>query len=288
MAQNSLGDLGASMTDQVKALWRYPVKSMGGEELEAADISARGVLGDRAYAVVDKATNRAAAVRTWASGMMLHCARFESEPRADAPPPPVRITDPDGHAFRSSDGDAGARLSATFGRELSLMSQAPSGLLVEFPPGTLGGKYAELREAPLAGRAPAGTFFDAACIHLIAQTTITRLQSVYPQGKVDARRFRPNIVVETPDDAYVENTWTGRQLAIGDEVVLKVAMPCPRCVNVTMPQPDLPREGGFLRAIAKQNTIDLGDYGSLPCAGAYADVIQGGHIKAGDVIRWLD
>jgi uncharacterized protein YcbX len=276
------------MTDHVKALWRYPVKSMGGEELKAVDISVRGILGDRAYAVVDKATNRAAAVRTWASGMMLHSARFESEPRMDAPPPPVRIAEPDGHTFSSSNADAEPRLSATFGRELSLMTKAPSGLLVEFPPGTLGGKYAELTEGPLAGRAPAGTFFDAACIHLIAQATIARLQSVYPQGKIDARRFRANVIVETPDDAFVENRWVGRRLAIGDEVILTVATPCPRCVNVTMAQPDLPREGGFLRTIAQQNAVDLGDAGNLPCAGAYADVIQGGHVKTGDVIRWLD
>ena len=77
-------------------------------------------------------------------------------------------------------------------------------------------------------------------------------------------------------------------MAIGDEVVLRVTLPCPRCISVTLAQDDLPRDPGILRAVAEQNMCDLGDFGTLPCAGVYADVIQAGHIRTGDRIRFLD
>jgi hypothetical protein len=77
-------------------------------------------------------------------------------------------------------------------------------------------------------------------------------------------------------------------LAIGDEVVLRVTIPCPRCVNTTLPQSDLPPDAGILRTIAKHNRRDLGDFGSLPCAGVYADVMKPGTIRRGDAVRYAD
>jgi uncharacterized protein len=281
-------EINHTTADTVEAIWRYPVKSMQGEELQAADVTQRGLVGDRAYALVEKATNRAAVVRTWAAGLMNYYVQFDKEPQPNQPPPTVRITGPDGVMHTSSEPDIDVRLSATFDRELSLMSQAPAGLLVEFPAGTLGGNLAELTEAPLAGNSPEGTFFDLACVNLIATSSLDQMRSVYPRGKIDVRRFRPNIVVRTLEAPFVENTWVGRRIAIGNEVILKVIMPCPRCVNVTLPQPGLPRDGGLLRAIAQHNTCDLGDFGKLPCLGVYADVIQTGRIRHGDILRWLD
>jgi uncharacterized protein YcbX len=97
----------------------------------------------------------------------------------------------------------------------------------------------------LATQAPAGTFFDLAPVHLIAASTIEHLGGVYAHGVVDVRRFRANIVVADAGEPFVENTWVGRTLAIGDEVVLSVSMPCPRCVNVTIPQDGLAHERDF-------------------------------------------
>lgn len=272
----------------VNGIWRYPIKSMMGEEVQFADVTARGLAGDRAYAFVDQTSNRTAAVRTWASGFMSYRANFAEEPRSGQRVPAVRITSPDGETLMTSQPDIDERLSERFDRPLSLTSHAPAGLLIEFPAGTLAGAASELTEAPLAGGAPEGTFFDLACIHLVATSTIDHLKSVYPQGQVDVRRFRPNIVVQTEGEPFVENTWTGRRVAIGNQVVLKVTIPCPRCVNVTLAQDGLPRAPQLLRGIAQRNMVDLGDFGSLPCVGVYADIVEPGPIKQGDAIRWLD
>lgn len=273
--------------DVVQALWRYPIKSMMGEAVSTTEISTRGLLGDRAYALVDKASNRAAAVRTWAAGLMTYRARFLEEPRAAQTRAPVQITLPDGAALVTTQPDIDERLSERLGRRLSLMSHAPDGVLLEFPAGTLAGKASEVTETPLAGQAPAGTFFDLAAVHLLAASTLDHLQAGYPQGLVDLQRFRPNIVVRGADEPFVENRWLGRKFAVG-EAVLRVSMPCPRCVNITLPQEGLPRESGLLRHVAASNMIDLGAIGRLPCVGVYADVLSPGRISIGDALRWLD
>jgi uncharacterized protein YcbX len=276
-----------STTGSVQALWRYPIKSMMGEELAETNLTERGLTGDRAYAFVDKTTNRAAVVRTWASSLMSYRAEYLMEPNAEAPAG-VRIRTPDGAWLTTLQPDIEARISAVVDRTLSLMTQAPDGLLVEFPAGTLAGKMAELTAAPAGGQAPAGTFFDVAPVHLIAASTISYLSGAFPRDAVDARRFRPNIVVAGIGEAFVENKWAGRMLAIGDEVVLQVSIPCPRCVNVTLPQDGLAREPGLLKAIAQGNMVELGDIGILPCAGVYAGVVKPGRIRRGDALRLLD
>lgn len=269
----------------IGGIWRYPVKSMAGEEIRTTDVTPRGLLGDRAYALVDTKTNRAAVVRTWGARMLSYSARFEEEPAGDRGMPRVQVTTPDGSVIAGADIET--KLAAEFDRPLNLLSQAPEGLLVEFPKGTLGGTLADLTEAPLAGSAPPGTFFDLAPLHLVATATLEQLQAATPNTRIDARRFRPNFVVQT-DTPLVENGWVGRNLAIGDQVVVKVTMACPRCVNVTAEQPGLVKDAGLLRTIGKLNTQDLGDFGQLPCIGVYAEVVQPGLVKQGDAVRVLD
>jgi uncharacterized protein YcbX len=261
---------------------------MAGEAIRSAHVTARGLMGDRAYALVDKSTNRAAVVRSWGIALLGYKVHFSNEPQADQAPPPVRITAPDGTTIEGSQADIERQLSAAFKRSLCLMSQAPAGLLVEFPKGTLTGKLADLTEAPLAGGAPAGTFFDLAPVHLVATSTLEHLQKISPQSQIDVRRFRPNIVVRTSGEPFVENFWAGRKIAIGDQLVLIGTVPCPRCVNVTAEQPNLPKDAGLLRNIAKLNTQDLGEWGKLPCLGVYAEVVQPGRISQGDRLRFLD
>jgi uncharacterized protein YcbX len=273
--------------ETIASLWRYPVKSMMGEQVASAHVTARGLAGDRAYALVDTAANRAAVVRTWATALMSYRATFDAEPLADQPPPAIRITDPDGTSWSSADPDSDARFVARFDRPLNLMSHAPAGLLLEFPAGTAGGKLAHITEMPISSAAPPGTFFDVASLHLLTTATLERIQGAYPQGRIDVRRFRPNIMVTTDAGPFAENAWIGRRFAIGDEVVAKGITPTPRCVNATIPQADLPRDGGILKALARLNAVDFGDAGHLPCAGLYASVERSGRIRPGDAIRWL-
>jgi uncharacterized protein len=88
---------------------------------------------------------------------------------------------------------------------------------------------------------PARTFVDLAVVHLLTTATIERLRALYPDGRFEVRRFRPNIVVATGPDqqGFVENDWIGHTVAIGDEVRLRITGACPRCVMTTLPQGDL-------------------------------------------------
>jgi uncharacterized protein YcbX len=135
----------------------------------------------------------------------------------------------------------------------------------------------EYRDTVTDWELPPGTFFDLAIVHLLTTATIDRLRALYPPGRFEARRFRPNIVVAAGPDqqGFVENDWIGHAVAIGDEVRLQVTGPCPRCVMTTLPQGDLPKDSGILRTAAQHNEVNVG---------VYADVIAGGTVRRGDVV----
>src|SRR5438067_1193213 len=104
----------------VVSLWRYPVKSMMGEELNATEVAERGLLGDRAYALVDRADGKAATAknpRKWPR-LFDFRATFIEPVRAAATVPPVRIALPDGTTVTSDQGDCNQILSEALNREV--------------------------------------------------------------------------------------------------------------------------------------------------------------------------
>jgi uncharacterized protein YcbX len=132
----------------------------------------------------------------------------------------------------------------------------------------LPGRRSEHRDTVTEWELPAGTFFDIAVIHVLTTATIDRLRDLYPEGRFEVRRFRPNIVVSTGPDAqgFVENDWIDRTIAIGDEVRLRVTGPCPRCVMITLEQGDLPRDVGILRTAAQHSQANVGVYADVRAA----------------------
>jgi uncharacterized protein YcbX len=124
---------------------------------------------------------------------------------------------------------------------------------------------------------PAGTFFDIAVVHLLTTATINRLRALYPRGRFEVRRFRPNIVVSAggQEAGFAENDWIGRTVAIGGTVRPAITGPCPRCVMITLPQGDLPKDPGILRTAAQHNAVNVG---------VYASVVSGGTIRRGDPV----
>jgi hypothetical protein len=291
------------MIGTVTAIWRYPVKGMRGEEVEGADVTAHGVRGDRCYAVFDPITGRVASAkhpRKWARLFDCH-ATYEAEPHGDSPLPPVRITLPDGEAITSERPDRDAILARALGRDASLITRPPTGGTYEaswpaidgvVPVGeSLPSEGEETMTAlPVALAAPKETFFDGTVIHLLTTASLRRLRALYPEGDFDVRRFRPNIVVEIPDEVadFVENGWVGKSVAIGETLRLSVMLPCPRCVMPTLSQGDmLPRDVGILRTIARNNQQPVLDMGNMGCAGVYADVAEPGFIRCGDPVRLI-
>jgi uncharacterized protein len=273
MANTQQSELGS-----VVSLWRYPVKSMLGEELNAADVTARGLLGDRAYALLDPSNGKVVSAknpRKWGSLFDFRAA-FGEPPRVGAPIPPARITLPDGTIVTSEQGDINHILSHVLGREVTLATMAPQApSLEEYWPDMEGLAH---RETITDEALPAGTFFDLAVMHLLTTATLDRLRDLYPQGRFEVRRFRPNIVVEpaSGEKHFVEHAWLGHTLAIGEAVRLRITGPCPRCVMTTLPQGDLPRDPGILRTAAQHHQVNVG---------VYADVRQGGTIRRGDPVR---
>ena len=271
----------------VVSLWRYPVKSMMGEELNAAEVDDRGLLGDRAYAVLDRSDGKVASAknpRKWPR-MFDFRAGFTEPPRRGTPPP-VRITLPEGTVVASDQEEVDQLLSRAFGREVTLQrahrSQEP---VVEStfpnPWATQAEEYwpdiegLDYRDTVTDFELPEGTFFDCAVVHLLTTATLDRLRELYPRGRFEVRRFRPNIVVATTDGAtgFVEDAWIGQTVRIGDEVQLSINGPCPRCVMTTLAQADLPKDSRILRTAAQHNQVNVG---------VYASVLRGGRVRRGD------
>ncbi len=271
MSQGTLGS--------VVSLWRYPVKSMMGEELNASEVTERGLLGDRAYAVVDRGGGKVATAknpRKWAR-MFEFRASFVDQPSAGGKMPAVRVTLPDGATVTSGEGDVHRVLSRAFDREVTLEAAADSTSVSAeaYWPDMEG---LDFRDTVTEFTLPAGTFFDGAVVHLVTTATINRLRELYPPGRFEVRRFRPNIVVATAggETDFVENAWIGRTLTIGDGVRLSVTGPCGRCVMTTLAQGDLPRDPGILRTVAQHNRGGVG---------LYASVVRGGTVRRGDALR---
>ncbi len=260
----------------VVSLWRYPVKSMMGEELNASEVTDRGLLGDRAYALVDPSTGKVASAKNPRKWLRLFDFRaaYAEPPQGGRSLPSVRITFPDGSHLRTDDSRAESAIAQVLGAPVKLMASAPDQVsLEEYWPDIEGLAH---RETVTDETMPPNTFFDAATIHILTTGTVNRLRQLYPEGRFEVRRFRPNIVVEVPQMDFVENEWVGNTLALGEDVRVKVAMPCGRCVMTTLPQGDLPRDPGILKAAAKHNKANVGVYGS---------VVRGGSVRRGDLVR---
>jgi uncharacterized protein YcbX len=265
----------------VVALWRYPVKSMMGEELNAVEVTERGIVGDRRFAVVDASTGKVAGAknpRKWGNFFDFRAAYVES-PKTGSKLPAVRLTLPDGTVATSEQPDLARVLSNALGREVAFAEAQQGGessgaQAEEYWPDMEGLEY---RDTVTEWDLPTGTFFDLAVVHLLTTATIERLRALYPEGRFEVRRFRPNIVVATGRDeqGFVENDWVGHTIAIGDEVRLRITGPCPRCVMTTLPQGDLPKDAGILRTAAQHNQANVG---------VYADVIAGGTTRRGDPV----
>lgn len=261
----------------VVSLWRYPVKSMLGEELNASDVTDRGLLGDRAYAVIDSSDGKAATAknpRKWRSLFDFRAA-FAEPDNVDAGAP-VRITLPDGEAVTSDQEDLNQVLSKAFNRDVTLRAANGGAVSSEhYWPDIDGFEY---RNTVTDFTMPQGTFFDAGMVHLLTTATLDRLRELYPQGRFEARRFRPNIVVELGSGAtgFAENGWVGRTLAIGPDVRLNVTGPSGRCVMTTLSQGDLPKDPGILRTVAQHNHANVGVYAAVMC---------GGTVRRGDAVR---
>ncbi|SJM91871.1 MOSC domain-containing protein [Crenothrix polyspora] len=275
----------------VSTLWRYPVKSMMGEELNGAQVNLTGLLGDRYYALIDVETDKVVSAKNpkkW-PGFFSFRSAYTAPLEANSDHA-LWITLPDGTVLHSEQTDINDKLSGFLGRPVRLETKAPDAAKLEQYWPEYDGDSNEISNEGVAGDAPQGSFFDYAALHLLTSSSIEAMQKLYPAGRFEARRFRPNIMLDTAGlEGFVENDWVGKTIRLGDTLRVHISYPCPRCVMPTLAQGDLPADGGILKHAVAKNTPFVSFAGKeLPSVGVYAKVVHPGWVKRGDSITIED
>ncbi|PCJ69927.1 MAG: Fe-S oxidoreductase [Rhodobiaceae bacterium] len=281
----------------IKEIWRYPVKSMQGEQLNETVLTKGGIPLDRGWAVRDEKTQTIVGAKK--IGALLNFSARYIEGTNAGTVPHVEITGPDGTKFRSDDKNVHTQLSDALGQPVTLWplqpadnkehyrtKNVPEDIEVElrsifalepseplpdlgaFPPDVL----AELMEFAT----PVGTYFDAFPLDMLTEASLRHLQTLTPDADLDVRRFRPNILLADKDDtvALAEAEWTGKKLSLGGAQIDAV-MECPRCIMTTRAQGTLPRDASIMRALVAHTKQNLS---------SYCNVSKGGKIAVGDTL----
>jgi MOSC domain-containing protein len=289
------GNGGGARIGTVAQLWRYPVKSMGGELLASASLTWRGIPGDRGWAVYDETRSGITGAKRLPA--LRGCrARYSAEPVSGDGSPPAEITLPDGTSFRTDDGDAARRLAGAVGRSVTLRALGPAGS-ESAPRLTSEGESEEtvravmgvLADEPMPDMSDfpperlrllrQGNYFDALPVHLLTRTTLKTLARLAPESVWDERRFRPNVFVEADDsEGYPELGWMRRRLRVGSAII-EVVTGCPRCVMVTQAIDDVPQDHRVMRTLVRE---------TQHTAGIYASVVEEGEVHVGDEVEILD
>ncbi len=270
---------------KVTQIWRYPVKSMGGEQLDTATFGDLGMEGDRAYALREGEHTRGA--KKFPALMSMN-AWFESANVTSAPQ--VRLSPT--VTLAADDPSISDVLAATLNAPVSLTPLAPPtnldfyrrrerrtleesraifGLVDDEP-------FPDVSRFPpsIAEFAtPPGTYFDCFPVLIMTTASLTALEAVAGDSIIDVRRFRPNLVIDTDTTGFVEQSWSGKILTVG-EVTFRLTMPCPRCVMTTIGFDDLPRDTKIMRTLVRECQHELG---------IYAEVVTGGDIRLGDNVH---
>ncbi len=276
----------------VSSLRRFPVKSMLGEEVSSVMLDAKGVAGDRRYALVDDLTGKVVSVKRpkrWLRIFELRAVTREGG---------VEITFPTGNGIPIDDPTLPDRLSEFLGRSVSVASVPAAGASfdeswvrdLKNDAGPYFGAPARDEDDDLdlvdAGlfMGTSGNFFNFGVVHLVTTSTTRRLRELAPESRFDPHRFRPNIIIESDEAGFVETAWQNRKIRIGD-VELAVSFTVPRCVMTTLAQDDLPADPNVLRAITEHNGVDCFGTGVVyPCVGVYADVAGAGTVAVGQKV----
>jgi uncharacterized protein YcbX len=274
------------MLGTVAILRRYPVKSMLGEDLDEAEVSRSGLARDRRLAVVSRRTGKVASAkypRLWRDLLTLSAEALD-----DAT---ARITLPGGETISSTDPGIDKVLSTLLNEPVTLSSTPPPGATLDraVPEAVLrNGIRAQVPATmiEIGAAAPPGTFVDFAPLHLLTTATLDRIAELSPYRRAHLERYRPNMVIRTGADGFTENDWLGRDLSVGDDLLLRVLARTPRCAIPTLAHGDLPRDTEALRVVARHNRVrPLPDLDPEPCAGVYAQVLRPGRIRPGDPVR---
>ncbi|MCC7140504.1 MAG: MOSC domain-containing protein [Candidatus Eisenbacteria bacterium] len=237
----------ASEIGQVEAIFRYPVKSMGGEQLEAAELGWHGVEGDRRLAL-RRLEDRSAF--PWLSASRLPELLRYSPVRRDT----------------QSDGDVAYSI------------RTPNGELLDAFGETLAAEISSKLGSPVQMMQLKHGVFDEASVSIIAPDTISEIGRLAGR-ELDVRRFRPNIVIRLLQPAaFAEDGWVRGSLSFGakpDAAAVAVTLRDLRCSMINLDPDSSQSAPEVMKAVVRvhQNT-----------AGVYGAVVRAGHLEVGQTV----
>jgi uncharacterized protein YcbX len=218
---------------RVAELWCYPVKSLGGQQLDEARCGMRGFDGDRQWAVRGEDGKIGSGKTTRRFRRMpglLSMASFVDDHGVAW----VRFAD--GESRRVDDPMTAVLIGAVVGEDITLSMEGET------------------------------SHFDDAPLHLVSTASLRWLEERRPTDQIDRRRFRPNLLVECEGFEMPEDGWLGRRLQVGGATV-KVEKRTERCVMTTLAQDDLGFAPGILGDLTKTNESCLGVYARVVSEG---------------------
>jgi uncharacterized protein YcbX len=262
-----------SIIGTVESLWRYPVKSMRGEELDEMFAGYAGVYGDRLFAFESSASPRAFPYLTGREQreMLRYRPRFRQPDKAARP---VNLTEAE---------------SAPPG--VNPLSARPAELMIDVE--TPDGKTIAIDDPELIDMLRAGIDTKHELTLLRSDKSMTdcrplsifAVQSAKKLGEetgitVDKRRFRANVYLDlTSADGFAENEFVGRSLRLGSKVVVSVLERDPRCMMITLDPDTAEKSPAILKAVAQAHE---------GMAGVYGAVLAEGMIRKGDPVELLN
>ena len=244
----------------VAQVWRYPVKSFQGEQVEELAIGPGGAAGDRTLAVVDPAARKVLSAKRYPA-LLMASARLEEESQ-------VVLTMPDGTEMAGDDPKVHEALSAWLDMEVRLEAPPVDGV---FPMEMYTGMSDE--STPLFDwPGPQGTWLDLADAHWLTTSSLAAAAELHPGGDWEVRRFRPTALIEVPGTGWAEDGWTTIELG---EVESNAFMPTPRCTMPSRAQPGFGVDKAIGTTIRDQHDNNLG---------LYASITRSGTIRVGDTV----
>lgn len=215
----------------VNELWRWPVKSMGGEPARALAMDERGVGGDRTHAVVSERKGVVSPLTAREAPRLLAWeASYPDAPDTavrPAAPPLATVTAPDGGSFEWDHADLPDALAEDLGRPVEL-------------------------------RRDVGGIQDLADSVLITFESTRTALAAELSTRLDLRRFRTNLHLEFEAPAWAELVWEGARLEWDGGVVMRLLHPCQRCVIPTRHPETQEKWPQLLRHLARTHATSFG------------------------------
>ena len=259
-----------SMIGTVESLWRYPVKSMRGEELDELFAGYAGVYGDRLFAFTSSAAPKGFPFFTGRDQrqMIRYRTRFRNPEKAARP---INVSEAEKHNANPISADAS---------ELIVDVETPDGKSFAIDdPGLIDNLRSNTdRNHALTLLRSDKAMTDCRPLSIFAVQTAKKLGEETGVA-VDKRRFRANVYVDlTNADGFAEDKFVGRSLRIGSKVTVAVLQRDARCMMITLDPDTAEKTPAILKQVAQAHE---------GMAGVYGAVLAEGMIRKGDSVELL-